>query len=98
MAMTVYYAQTPASLSTNATKPTPIPGLIMTLPPGMPMNNTWPTALVILNVPNPYATGNNYPGGWFGISVDGTNLPAVASFTYDAQTPGSYVRKPTTLV
>jgi len=96
--MRVFSAQTSASLTTNASSPTPIPGLTITLPAGMQMGNQWPSALVILNVPNPYATGTNYPGGWFGLSVDGKNLPAYATFTYESQTPQSTGRAPTTLV
>jgi mannose-binding lectin len=46
----------------------------------------------------PYATGNNYPGGTFGISVNGTVSPVVASFTYNEQQPASTGRIPTTLV
>ena len=56
------------------------------------------TALVILNLPNPYATGTNTPGGTFGISVGGTVSPVVASFTYNEAVPPSTGRIPTTLI
>ena len=36
-------------------------GLTLTIPEGVGIQ-----AIVILNVPNPYATGNNYPGGNLG--------------------------------
>jgi mannose-binding lectin len=71
----------------------PIPGLSFKIPEGVGAS-----ALVILNLPNPYATGNNYPGGTFGISVNGTVSPVVAVFTYNEQVPPSTGRIPTTLV
>jgi hypothetical protein len=87
------YAQTTGTLSTNSGSFTPIPGLSITLPGGVGM-----TAVVILNLPNPYAQGNNYPGGTFAISVNGNVSPVQASFTYNEQTPASTGRIPTTLV
>jgi len=87
------YAQTSGTLSTNSGSLTPIPGLTITLPGGVDV-----TALVILNLPNPYAQGNNYPGGTFAISVDGNVSPVQASFTYNEQSPPSTGRIPTTLV
>jgi hypothetical protein len=87
------YAQTSANQSTNSGSFVPIPGLSLTLPEGV---NT--SALVILNVPNPYAKGNDFPGGTFGISVNGTISPVTATFTYNEQVPASTGRIPTTLV
>ena len=55
-------------------------------------------AIVTLNLPNPYAEGNNFPGAVLGLSVNGTISPVVASFTYGVQAPGSFNRMPTTLV
>ena len=55
------------------------------------------TVLAILNVPNPYATGNDTPGGNFGIQVNGTLQPATATFTYNDKAPTSTGRIPTTL-
>jgi hypothetical protein len=72
---------------------TAIPGLTITLPEGVGA-----AALVILNLPNPYAEGNNFPGAALGIAVNGTVLPEIASFTYGVQQPASYNRMPTTLV
>jgi hypothetical protein len=86
-------AQTSGTLTTNSASYTPIPGLSLVLDLGVDV-----TALVILNVPNPYATGNNTPGGNFGITVDGQLSPVYASFTYNETVPPSTGRIPTTLV
>jgi hypothetical protein len=91
-AMAVIFAQTSGTHQTNSPVPTPIPGLSVTVPAGVKDQ-----VLVILNVPNPYATGNNFPGGQFSISANGTALPAFAVFTYNEQTPQSTGRVPTTL-
>jgi hypothetical protein len=88
-----FYAQTSGTQSTNSGSWVPIPGLSLTIPEGVDS-----LALVILNLPNPYATGNSNPGGAFGISVDGVVSPVVASFTYNEQVPPSTGRIPTTLV
>jgi hypothetical protein len=87
------YAQTSGTQSTNSGSFVPIPGLTFQIPEGV-----GDTALVILNLPMPYATGNNYPGGTLGISVNGTVSPVQASFTYNEQQPASTGRIPTTLV
>ena len=70
-----------------------MPGLSVTLPEAVNV-----PALVILNVPNPYASGNNFPGGNFGIQVNGAVQSAFASFTYNEGNPPSTGRMPTTLV
>jgi hypothetical protein len=87
------YAQTSGHQSTNSGSFVPIPGLSLTIPEG-----AGAAALVILNVPMPYATGNNNPGGNFGVSVNGAVSPVVAGFTYNEQVPPSDGRVPTTLV
>jgi mannose-binding lectin len=87
------YAQTSGTHSTDSGSLVPIPGLSITLPEGVGIS-----ALVILNLPNPFATGNDFPGGTFGISVNGTISPVVAVFTYNEQIPPSTGRIPTTLV
>jgi mannose-binding lectin len=87
------YAQTSGNQSTNSGSFVPIPGLSLTIPEG-----AGAAALVVLNVPMPYATGNNNPGGNFGVSVNGTVSPVVAGFTYNEQVPPSTGRVPTTLV
>lgn len=74
-----------------------IHGLTLTLPPA---NADAKQALVILDVPNPYAKGNDFPGSYFTIKVNG-NIDAtipVACFTCFVQAPGNWGRQPTTLV
>jgi len=85
-------AQTSGNFSTNNGSWTPIPGLVLTVPP-----ITGEAVLFVLNVPNPYASGNNYPGGNFGIYFDGEMQGPTASFTYSQQKPSSPGRVPTTL-
>jgi hypothetical protein len=87
------YAQTSGVLSTNSGTFVPIPGLSFTIPQGVGTS-----ALIILNLPNPYANGTNFPGGTFGISVNNTISPVQAVFTYNEPTPISTGRIPTTLV
>lgn len=87
------YAQSSGTHSTNSGSWTAIPGLTLTIPEGVGT-----VAIIILNVPNPYAVGNNVPGGNFGITVNGTASPVFASFTYNEQVPQSTGRVPTTLV
>jgi hypothetical protein len=91
--MSVLNAQTSGKLSTNSGEFKPIPGLSLKLPEGVGV-----LALVILNLPMPYAEGSDYPGGTFGISINGTVSPVVAGFTYGIQAPPSFNRMPTTLV
>ena len=87
------YAQTSGAHTTDSATFTPIPGLSVTVPGGVDTS-----ALVIANLPNPYATGNNFPGGNIGVSIDGAVSPVFASFTYNEQVPPSTGRIPTTLV
>ena len=89
----ILYAQTSGEQSTNAGSLVPVPGLSFTLPEGVGT-----LALVILNFPNPYATGDANPGGVFGISVNGAVSPVTACFTYNEAVPPSTARVPTTLV
>jgi len=91
--MTLYYAQSSGSQSTNSANWTPIPGLTITIPEGV-----GESALVIVNLPLPYATGSNYPGINLGITVNGTLAPVTGGFTYNDQQPQSTGRVPTTLV
>jgi mannose-binding lectin len=85
-------AQSSGTHTTNSGAWTPMPGLEVTLPRGV-----GDSALLILNVPNPYATGSDFPGGNFGLQVNGTVLSPVAVFTYNEQVPQSTGRVPTTL-
>lgn len=87
------YAQSSGTHQTNSGTFVPIPGLTFQIPEGVGTS-----ALIILNVPNPYAQGNNFPGGVFGISVNGAISPVQAVFTYNEQQPPSTGRVPTTLV
>ena len=88
------YAQTDGKQhSTNSRSFVPMPGLSINLPVGVGT-----MAIVILNVPNPYATGGNTPGGAFGITINGALSPVQAVFTYNESTPESDGRVPTTLV
>src|SRR5262249_407922 len=73
----------------------PISGLNLTLPAA---SSGAKTALIILDLPNPYAKGTNFPGALFGIGINGTILAPLASFTSDLKNPESPGRKPTTLV
>ena len=85
-------AQTSGSFSTNSGPWTPIPGLVLKVPPIV-----GEAVLFVLNVPNPYANGNNYPGGNFGIEFYGEMQGPTASFTYSQQSPSTPGRVPTTL-
>jgi len=91
--MAVQSVQTSGTQSTDSSTFTPIPGLSLALPAGVDVS-----ALVILNLPNPYAKGSDFPGAMLGISVNGTVSPVQASFTYGVQQPVSTNRMPTTLV
>ncbi|OXI31248.1 fucose-binding lectin II [Burkholderia sp. AU16741] len=52
---------------------------------------------VTLNVPTPYATGNNFPGIYFAIATD-KGVVADGCFTYSSKVPESTGRMPFTLV
>ena len=85
------YVQTSGTHSTNSASWTQIPGLSLSIPEGVGA-----TAIIILNVPWPYAGGDNYPGGSFGIEVNGKLSPVIAGFTYNVVNGNA--RIPTTLV
>jgi hypothetical protein len=87
------YAQTSGTQQTNSASFVAIPGLTFTVPEGVGTS-----AIVIVNLPNPYAEGNNYPGGTIGISIAGAMSPVTATFTYNEQVPPGTGRVPTTLV
>jgi len=52
---------------------------------------------VILNVPTPYATGNNFPGIYFAIATN-KGIVADGCFTYSSKVPEATGRMPFTLV
>ena len=91
--MAILSAVTSGTQSATSGSFEPIPGLTLPLPEGVGIS-----ALVILNLPNPFAQGNSNPGGVFGVSVNGTVSPIQASFTYNEVNPPSTGRIPTTLV
>jgi hypothetical protein len=90
--MTIY-AQTTGEHSTNSATFVPIPGLTVTIPEGVGT-----LATIILNLPLPYAKGNDFPGANVGIAVNGTMSHVVGGFTYNEKQPASSGRVPTTLV
>jgi hypothetical protein len=91
----IFYAQTkPARQTTNDQAWAAMEGLDIALPVADPNHDR---ALITLNVPNPYATGDNSPAGDFALWINGSvveNMP-IACFSYS--TNGSS-RVPTTLV
>ncbi len=87
------FVQTSGTHSTNSASFVPIPGLSIALPQGVDT-----LALIILNLPFPFAQGNNFPGGNVGISINGAVSPVVGGFTYSEQVPPLNGRVPTTLV
>ena len=91
----ILYAQSSGAGQTDSAAFTPMPGLQITLPAVAGKSHY---ALVMLDVPNPFATGNNFPGGTFGISVNGTVQPIIGVFTSDSQIPQSAGRKPVTVI
>jgi len=84
--------ETSGNLSTNLAQWTAIPGLVLRI-----TQIVGEDVLFVLNVPNPYANGNNYPGGNFGIQLDGKLQAPFAAFTYSEQSPSTPGRVPTTL-
>ncbi len=84
--------ETSGNLSTNNGSWTSIPGLVLKVP-----QIVGETVLFVLNVPNPYATGNSYPGGNFGIAFNGEIQAPFAAFTSSEQNPSGAARVPTTL-
>jgi len=85
-------AATSGTQSTNSAGWVPIPGLALKVPAIVSE-----AVLFVLNVPNPYATGSNYPGGNFGIQWGGVMQGPTAAFTYSEQSPSGSGRVPTTL-
>lgn len=84
--------ETSGNHSTNSASWTPIQGLVLRI-----TQIVGEDVLFVLNVPSPYATGNDYPGGNFGIQFDGKLQGPFAAFTYSEQSPSAPGRVPTTL-
>jgi mannose-binding lectin len=91
----ILYAETSGQLETASGGWTSIPGLQFTLPAASPSETT---SLITLCLPNPYASGTDFPGGTIGISVNDAVLVPVGCFTAESKTPQSFGRKPVTLV
>jgi len=89
--MASVYVETSGKLTTNSSTFVAMGSLAIQLPAGV-----GDMAIVTLNLPQPYATGDNFPEGVFRISVDGNLLNNEASFTYSGSATGG--RMPTTLV
>ena len=94
---TILYAETnPVHQTTNNANFVNMTGLALTLPAA---SGNEKQALVILDVPNPYAIGTNFPGANFKLKVNNVLQTPIACFTYFVQSlPGSSGRMPTTLV
>jgi hypothetical protein len=97
MSSIILYAETnPVQQTTNNANFVDMAGLVLTLPAA---SATAKQALVILDVPNPYALGNDYPGAYFRLNTGGGPLNPIACFTYSIQQlPVIAGRMPTTLV
>jgi hypothetical protein len=93
----ILYAETnPVQQTTNNANFVDMAGLTLTLPAASAEAKQ---ALVILDVPNPYAIGTNFPGANFKLKVNNVLQTPIACFTYFVQNlPGSSGRMPTTLV
>lgn len=95
----ILFAHTTVPEQTHIQKWEPIPNLMVLLPAA---NVGQTRALIILCLPNAYATGNDYPGSEFGIAVNGVRQDQVGCFTYDSQNPQPQPqccgRRPVTLV
>jgi mannose-binding lectin len=69
-----------------------IPGLKLEIPPHASATH----ALLIFNMPQPYAEGTDFPGGVFRLLCDDTLL-VEGCFTYSEKAPASSGRMPLTL-
>lgn len=72
-----------------------IPGLVLELPKRTSIIQE--SALILLNVPQPFANGQDFPGIDFGINFN-NKVVATGGFTYPMKTPESFARVPFTLV
>ncbi|OTA16248.1 hypothetical protein Xvie_02018 [Xenorhabdus vietnamensis] len=83
-------------LKTSSQNYVDIPGLMLDV--SKYSNSPGLTALITLNIPTPYSSGNNYPGGNFIIITDQGEQLAYGGFTYSNKTPEAYGRMPFTLI
>ncbi|MBD1228970.1 hypothetical protein [Xenorhabdus griffiniae] len=83
-------------IQTSSTNYVDIPGLEIDV--SRYSNSPGLTALITLNIPTPYASGNNFPGGNFIITTGQGEQLAFGGFTYSNKNPESYGRMPFTLV
>jgi mannose-binding lectin len=93
-AQQILYAQITTAPTMNSPQFVDIPGLSFTLPAANPAQTA---ALITLNVPNPYASGNDFPGLRFAINAAGA-IVADGGFSYELQAPPSFGRTPITIV
>ena len=91
--MPVLYAQTSGSLSTNASAIYALPGLALELPEGDAV-----TASVTLNLPSPYAEGNDFPGADHRPFGERLNLARGGELHLQRAKAHAFNRMPTTLV
>ncbi|OKP01095.1 hypothetical protein [Xenorhabdus eapokensis] len=83
-------------LQTSSQNYVDIPGLALNISEFS--NSPGLTALITLNVPAPYASGNNFPGGNFIITTNLGEQLAFGVFTYSNKSPEAYGRMPLTLI
>lgn len=93
-AQQILFKQIGAAPEVNSNQFVDIPGLGFQLPAASATQNV---ALIILDVPKPYATGTDFPGIDFAIRVNAT-VVADGAFTYPDKAPASFARVPITLV
>lgn len=91
--MPILFAEISSAPNMSSTQFVDIPGLALDLPP---TTQGSPHAVIILNVPSPFAEGSEFPGLDFGINVNG-QVVAIGSFTYQMRQPESFARSPFTL-
>ena len=90
--MGALYAQTSQTNIKAGDPAIPIPGLSLTLPEGV-----GDVALVILNVPNSYATAK-LRGARFDISIDGKKSPVYAAYNYSSNVDNPALESTTLVV
>ena len=92
--MSFEFAQITSAPNVNSDQFVDIPDLFLDLPQA---SATQRQALIILNVPQPFAEGNDTPGLDFAITVN-DRVVATGGFTSPMTQPQSFARVPFTLV